>query len=96
MHLTQQTSDAVSPGFHIGITGVSKTGEGSPVSFIRTAEVAVKSENDNRRKRKEYLVYMEILLSVTCQREYSESLFGIFVRKYSGKYQFHIFHDLEN
>ena len=30
-----------------------------------------------------------------CQREYSESLFGIFVRKYSGKYQFHIFHDLE-
>lgn len=30
-----------------------------------------------------------------CQKEYSESLFRIFVKKYSGKYQFHIFHDPE-
>ena len=29
------------------------------------------------------------------QEEYSENLFRILMRKYSGKYQFHIFHDPE-
>lgn len=79
---------------NIGNAGESKTGPGCPVSFIRTAQFAVKIRKMTEENSRKGSVHGAVVIC-DAQEEYSENLFRILMRKYSGKYQFHIFHDPE-
>lgn len=94
MHLTQQTSVAVSPVLSSGLQVNHKPDRDVRYHLFVAAQFAVKIRKMTEENNRKGSVHGAVVIC-DAQEEYSENLFRILMRKYSGKYQFHIFHDPE-